>query len=92
MWSRTFNKYVFIDFGLSLINAEAIGLKTKTAFLGTLKYCSDEMKKLYLIKNSGYVDLYHNDAVALQKTLKDLDIIMMSLKRNYVHNEVQSLE
>lgn len=86
MYSRTFNKYVFIDFGLSLINSEAIGFKTKTSFLGTLKYCSDEMKRLYMMRNSGYVDLYHNDAVALHKSLKDLDIIIMSLKRNYVHN------
>lgn len=41
MYSSTYQKYVFIDFGLSNIIQEDIGYKTLTNFVGTLKYCSD---------------------------------------------------
>jgi hypothetical protein len=30
------------------------------------------MKKLYFIKNYGYVDLYYNDVYCLQKTVKNI--------------------
>lgn len=72
MYSPSYHKYVFIDFGLSRIITQTIGYKTLTAFCGSLKYCSEEMKTLYLIGEKSYVDLYHNDAVCLQKTFETL--------------------
>ena len=40
MWSPTYKKNVFIDFGLSKFLKEKIGELTKTYYFGTYKYCS----------------------------------------------------
>ena len=40
IFSKAFNKAVFIDFGLSEIIEEKIGLKTFGGFRGTPNYCS----------------------------------------------------
>ena len=39
MFSPSFNKLVFIDFGLSTIIEERWGNKTETAFVGSFSYC-----------------------------------------------------
>lgn len=39
MWSSTFQKNVFIDFGLSRILKQSIGELTYTSFFGTYHYC-----------------------------------------------------
>ena len=41
MYSPTFKKLVFIDFGGCLIINEPLGAKTFTYFFGTTKYCSE---------------------------------------------------
>lgn len=50
MVSSSFKKVVFIDFGLSRIIEEAIGLQTLTEFAGSLKFCSKEMAQCFLEK------------------------------------------
>lgn len=47
MFSPKFNKFVFIDFGLSKILKQNIGEKTLTYYFGTYNYVSEEMKKLF---------------------------------------------
>ena len=70
--SARFNKFVFLDFGFAKYVHEPLGYKTLTKFEGTFKYCSEEMKKIYFLKNQAYVDLYYNDLHGLQKTFSDL--------------------
>lgn len=70
MFSPTFAKYVLIDFGLSRLIAQKVGEKTLTSFAGSLKYCSEAMRKVYLCGSKGYVDLYHNDAICLLRSLQ----------------------
>lgn len=65
MWSPTYNKYVLIDFGLSKFVKENVGFKTFTAFVGTYRYASPELKKLFVLKTSSKVDLYYNDLCGL---------------------------
>ena len=40
MFSRRYNKTVFIDFGLSAIIEEPLGYKTLTNFVGSWNFCS----------------------------------------------------
>jgi serine/threonine protein kinase len=73
MFSKSRNKMVFIDFGLSKVIEEGIGFKTFTSFRGTPQYVSKEMLKLFSIeRRSGYVDLYYNDLIGLKTTLEQL--------------------
>ena len=67
-WSSVYNKFVFLDFGFSKFIYEPLGLKTLARFQGTYNYCSEEMKKLYMLKRCAYVDLYYNDLHCLQRT------------------------
>jgi serine/threonine protein kinase len=69
-FSKIFNKFVFLDFGFSKSINEPIGYKSFTLYSGTFSYSSDEMKKLFLLKKKGYVDLYYNDLYCLLKTIK----------------------
>jgi serine/threonine protein kinase len=39
-WSPYFNKFIFIDFGLSKYVNGPIGTKSKINFIGTFKYAS----------------------------------------------------
>lgn len=39
-FSPTFQKHIFLDFGLSQFITEKIGFKTLTNFVGTIVYCS----------------------------------------------------
>lgn len=70
-FSKELNKNVFIDFGLSRLIQQEIGEKTWTTFTGTLNYCSEEMKKCYILQSKLLVDLYQNDWHALQKTCEE---------------------
>jgi len=66
MYSPTYQKAVFIDYGFSQILEEDIGKKTYTAFQGTAGYVSSEMLKLFSVdEKKDYIDLYYNDLVAL---------------------------
>ena len=67
-FSRTQNRFVFIDFGLSRLIAQKRGHKTLTQFVGTLSYCSPEMRKCYILQDKFLVDLYDNDEYALNKS------------------------
>jgi serine/threonine protein kinase len=40
MYSKSFKKHVFIDFGGSVLLKESIGEKSLTKFLGTTGFCS----------------------------------------------------
>jgi serine/threonine protein kinase len=74
MFSPSRKELVFIDFGLSAILKEGIGTKTKTTFVGTINYCSPEMKKLFHPKESlrMLIDLYHNDVCSLEISLAEI--------------------
>lgn len=43
MWSETYKRNVFVDFGCSRLLSEKIGEKTFTYYFGTLGYSSKEM-------------------------------------------------
>ena len=47
MLSPSYRKPVFIDFGLSTIIKEEIGIKTFTSFAGSMNFASEEMVKSY---------------------------------------------
>lgn len=70
-WSPSYSKYVFIDFGLSLIREQAAGHKFYTHFKGTFVYSSPEMKKLFVLRSTGYVDFYYNDVFGLEETFRN---------------------
>jgi len=65
MFSREFNKPVFIDFGLSHIIDCQIGFKTSFKYQGTLEYCSPEMLNAFYSCKAEMLDLYYNDACCL---------------------------
>ena len=69
MFSRSLNKWVFIDFGCSEALDESIGYKTLTKFVGTTAFCTDELLAL-LSQLTGMVDLYYNDFHGLAKTIQ----------------------
>lgn len=41
MWSPTFNKNIFVDFGMSQFLKEEIGFNTFTKFFGTYNFCGE---------------------------------------------------
>lgn len=60
-WSSTFQKLVFLDFGMTEIIDVSQGYKKLITFRGTYNYCSAEMKKFYHLKVASFVDTYWND-------------------------------
>ena len=68
MFSPTFKKNVFIDFGGSEALKETLGEKTMSRFVGTASYCSDQAFQL-LSKNGMAGDLYYNDIFGLRKLI-----------------------
>lgn len=66
-FSNEFSKWIFIDFGFTEVVEQKVGYKTKTRYIGTFSFSSDEMKNCIL--GSNYVDLYYNDAFSLQQTI-----------------------
>lgn len=69
-YSPSKRRHVFLDFGLAQLIQEEVTQSTYTGFLGTVCYCSEEMKKCYILQKSMHVHLYYNDLHALQETLK----------------------
>ena len=69
-WSDYYKKYVFIDFGLSSIKNSGPGVKTMTNFKVTYLYCSQDMRKLFMLRGTGLVDLYFNDVYELDQIVK----------------------
>lgn len=66
MYSETYKKNVFIDFGCTEVLDAKIGEKSVTHFVGTTIFCSGEV--LLLLKdNKKAVDLYFNDMFGLEK-------------------------
>ena len=70
MRSPAYNKLVFIDFGLSDFIQESQGEKTLTKFVGSVNYCSEEMRKCFTSKKTMNIDLYFNDLFALENSLE----------------------
>lgn len=69
MYSPSHKRLVFIDFGLSTLINEEIGMKTMTNFIGNIEHCSPQMKKAYVEDKEVPVDLYYNDLYALKSSL-----------------------
>jgi len=69
MFSKEFNKPVFIDFGMSELISEHLGFKTFTTFKGTAGFCGKDMLKC--MTNPSYVDLYANDVTCLIEAFKN---------------------
>ena len=61
MLSPSFRKPIFLDFGLSTIIKEEVGIKTETNFVGSINFVGNDMMKCYLKKTKMRVDLYFND-------------------------------
>jgi serine/threonine protein kinase len=72
MYSPTFEKWVFIDFGLSRIVKENINEKSFTGFCGTYEFCSSDMASLFRKDSVGWVNLYLNDVWGLKESLKKM--------------------
>lgn len=72
MLSPHFKKAVFVDFGLSKLIGEKRGEKSRTMFVGTINFCSDEMGNLAFQEVSKRIDLYYNDLHALSSSLKSM--------------------
>lgn len=70
MWSLLKKKFLFIDFGMTCIIAEPIGIESLRSFQGTHTYVIPEMKRLYMLDSKGYVDLYYNDVFGLIKSFE----------------------
>lgn len=73
MFSPSFKKPVFIDFGFTTVVKEEVGIKTFSCYRGTPAFCSEEMIKLLGLKESaGFVDVYYNDAHCLESSLSTI--------------------
>jgi serine/threonine protein kinase len=70
-FSPFFNKFVFIDFGLSRMVREDLGEKSKSQFVGSLQFCSPEMQEAYFCSEERHLDLYFNDLHCLRQTLAE---------------------
>ena len=70
MFSVSYGKNVFLDFGVSEVVKEEVWEPTLTKFKGTYEYCGEEMKKLFIKKKQGLVNLYMNDVQMLERTVK----------------------
>ena len=74
MFSPTFKKLIFIDYGFSDLIAEPIGYKTFTGFQGTPNFVSKDMLNLFSVDDKkDYIDLYYNDLVPLQNSIRYLN-------------------
>lgn len=77
MFSKAWNDYVLVDFGISEAVFEKPGERTLTYCEGTKKYMSSEMHDLGK-SAQGYADLYHNDMNCLQMTMAEINNPMYS--------------
>ena len=81
MWSPSFKKNVFIDFGLSTVVKEKPGQKTYTGFCGTFEHSYSEMKTLLIETSKGYVDLFYNDLFGVKSSFNKHEIL--NIKKNH---------
>ena len=72
LWSNSLEEFVFSDFGMTSLLKEKWNEATMTGFVGTPGYCSKEMERL-MGGDKGYVNLYINDLVGLNATIKTLN-------------------
>ena len=73
MFSEEFNSLVFIDFGFSKIISEELGFKSKSSFLGSINYCSQEMLKIGSNSSKfSLIDLYYNDVHCLDVSINEI--------------------
>lgn len=70
-FSPFFGRFVFIDFGLSRIAREGLGAKARSQFVGSLQFCSPEMREAYFSAGERQLDLYFNDLHCLRQTLAE---------------------
>lgn len=70
MYSPSYEKNVFIDFGISELLPYFLGSQVLSMFKGTYEYSSEDMKKLIPKKKPELIDLYKNDTEMLEKSLK----------------------
>jgi serine/threonine protein kinase len=68
MFSQTYSKFVFIDFGLSRFISESRGYKKKINFSGSLIYATPEMFESYRNSSMLELDVYYNDIHCLRET------------------------
>jgi serine/threonine protein kinase len=78
MFSPTFDRPIFIDFGLSRIVSEKIGFKTLTNYVGCINYWGPEMSLCFTEKTARHVDLYYNDLFSLEASVKSLKYLLYS--------------
>lgn len=91
-FSKTFNKWVFLDFGFSDFIDEKLGERTFECFIGTYEYSSPEMKKA--LTSDTLVDLYYNDMYSLQKSLiyfNQFDEVLVNQASSFTYNYTLSL-
>ena len=72
-WSYKNEKLVLLDFGMATFTKEEVGYKSFVSFKGTLKYTGEEMKKVYMLKNQGFVDLYYNDLYCTKQSVDEIE-------------------
>lgn len=72
LWSPTFGKLVFCDFGITNYLKEPYPRKSYTVADGTPKYMSMELMSLYEEGRANWVNLYENDEQALDKTIAEI--------------------
>jgi serine/threonine protein kinase len=70
MYSTSYRKNLFLDFGISEVIDEEIWECTLAKFKGTYEFCGEEMKKLFKNRRSELVNLYINDLQMLLQTLR----------------------
>lgn len=68
MFSPTYEKAVFIDFGLSELVHIQVGQKMLVSFRGTLSLCSNDMIAAFATSEKNMIDPYYNDVCCLQGT------------------------
>jgi hypothetical protein len=73
MYSRSYEKYVFIDFGISEYRNVKPCQLALTKFSGTYSYCTKEMKKLFKTRQSSWVNLHFNDAYGLDLSISEME-------------------
>lgn len=89
MWSNSFHKWVFIDFGLSQVLSEKPGERTFTKYFGTFQNSSEEMKGLFYSSKKGYVDLFYNDLFGLKVVFEQ---VIVSQKEEQKAKKVYELK
>jgi serine/threonine protein kinase len=72
-FSPHFNKWVFIDYGLSTVIEEKLGDKSMVKFLGTYQFTTEEMRAT--LSQKGLVDLYFNDLHGLRESIRKTEFL-----------------